>query len=111
MNGTDHQGEPQGSPFLFALYPAAAYALIVETPPTPQSTPSVSAAGTPPPSAGKPKQTSGAFGKPKAYKRLSDYFPAPFRLKRKATFAANAVPPERDALAEHIAEELGWDKK
>lgn len=96
---------------MFDQYPVAAYILSVEPETPPQKTPSVSAAGTQKPSASNPK-TSGAFGKAKALKRMSDYFPAPFRkAKRQHTFAANAVPPEPDALAEHIAEEQGWEKK
>jgi hypothetical protein len=80
-----------------------------ETPP--QNPPSVSAAQSPSatPTNRKPK-TAGAFGKPKL-KTLADYFPAHRRLKRQQTFAANAVPPERDQLAEHIAEDLGWKPK
>jgi hypothetical protein len=43
---------------------------------------------------------------------MSDYFPAPFRkAKHQHTFAANAVPKEPDALAEHIAKEQGWERK
>jgi hypothetical protein len=45
-------------------------------------------------------------------KRLSDYFPDHRRkVSRQHTFAANSVPKETDALAEYIAEEIGWDKK
>jgi hypothetical protein len=45
-------------------------------------------------------------------KRMSDYFPAPFRkANRQHTFAANSVPKEPDALAEHIAKEQGWKHK
>jgi hypothetical protein len=72
---------------------------------------SVSAAQSPTanPSNRKPK-TAGAFGKAKP-KTLADYFPMPRRLKRQQTFAANAVPPERDQLAEYVADDLGWKPK
>lgn len=82
-----------------------------ETPPADNL--SVSAAQTPQPSAGKSK-TKGAFGKAKALKSLSDYFPAPRRkANRQHTFAANSVPKETepDMLGEHIATEQGWEKK
>ena len=62
------------------------------------------------PSNRKPK-TAGAFGKAKP-KTLADYFPAPRRKpNRQHTFAANAVPPERDQLAEYVADDLGWKPK
>jgi len=82
-----------------------------ETPP--QNSLSVSAAQTPQPSAGKSK-TKGAFGKAKAMKSLSDYFPDHRRkVQRQHTFAANSVPKETepDMLAERIATEQGWEKK
>ena len=100
MNGTDHQGEPQGSPFLFAPYPSAAYAQSVEPTPAADNPQSVPAALTQKPSASNRRKTSGAFGKPKH-----------LRLMRPPTFAANAVPKETDALAEYIAESQGWEKK
>jgi hypothetical protein len=55
-------------------------------------------------------KTKGAFGKAKP-KTLADYFPMPRRLNRQQTFAANAVPPERDQLAEYVADDLGWKPK
>lgn len=109
-NGTSKLGSLTAPLFCVVLYPSAAYIVSVE-PETPPAVPlSVSAAQTPQPSAGKPK-TKGAFGKPKAMKRMSDYFPAPYRLKRQATFAANAMPKEPDQMSEHIAKEQGWEKK
>ena len=92
------------------LYPYAAYIMSVEPETPPAENLSVSAAQTPQPSVAKHK-TKGAFGKPKAMKRLSDYFPAPYRLKRQATFAANAMPKEPDQMADHIADAQGWEKK
>lgn len=79
-----------------------------ETPP--QKNLSVSAAQSPTATPSNRKKTKGAFGKAKP-KTLADYFPAPRRLKRQQTFAANAVPPERDQLAENIADEQGWERK
>ena len=55
-------------------------------------------------------KTKGAFGKAKP-KTLADYFPMPRRLNRQQTFAANAMPPEPDQLAEYVAEDLGWKPK
>ena len=78
-----------------------------ETPPAENL--SDSAAQTPQPSAGKHK-TKGAFGKAKVMKRLSDYFPDHRRkANRQHTFAANSVPKEPDQMADHIAQEQGWE--
>jgi len=82
-----------------------------ETPPAENL--SDSAAQTPQPSVAKSK-TKGAFGKAKALKSLSDYFPDHRRkVQRQHTFAANSVPKETepDMLGEHIATQQGWEKK